>query len=200
MADVQLANTGSETVDRDIAASIGHDLRALRKSKGLTLAELALKIGRSVGYLSQVERGLSSLSIVDLKIIAGLLEVPLAWFLVQDETPAEERGRIVRARARRKIGTVEGGLVEELLSPDLGGSFEMIRSVFEPGAELVEAELRETEEAGYLLAGELDLWIGGRHFHLNAGDSFRFHHETHRWHNPGTEPAVVIWVITPPVY
>lgn len=200
MADVQLANTGNETIDRDIAASIGHDLRALRKSKGLTLAELALKIGRSVGYLSQVERGLSSLSVVDLKIIAELLEVPLAWFLVQDETPADERGYVVRAGARRKVGTVEAGLVEELLSPDLGGAFEIFRSVFEPGAELSQAELRETEEAGYLLSGEFDIWIGGRHFHLKAGDSFRFHHETYRWHNPGTEPAVVIWVITPPVY
>lgn len=200
MTEAQIVNAGNETEDRDIAASIGGDLRALRKSKGLTLAELALKIGRSVGYLSQVERGLSSLSIVDLKIIAGLLEVPMAWFLVQDETPADERGHVVRAGARRKIGTVEGGLVEELLSPDLGGTFEMIRSVFEPGAELVEAELRETEEAGYLVAGELELWVGGRQFHLKAGDSFRFHHEAYRWRNPGPEPTVVIWVITPPVY
>ena len=47
------------------APQIGHqhmlarDIRALRKARGLTLAEAALKLGRSIGWLSQVERGIS---------------------------------------------------------------------------------------------------------------------------------------------
>ena len=44
------------------------------------------------------------------------------------------------------------------------------------------------------------LWIGEKHFHLKPGDSFRFKGERHRWRNPGTEPAIAIWVIAPPVY
>jgi len=186
--------------DPGTAAAIGQDVRALRKTKSLTLAELALKIGRSVGYVSQVERGLSEISIVDLKKIAAALDVPLSWFFVHEGVPGQERGRIVRKGERRKLGSTESGLVEELLSPDLGGAFEMFRSVFEPGAELTEPNLRATEEAGYVVEGALDVWLDGQWFRLEAGDSFRIDHEAHKWRNPGTARAVVIWVISPPAY
>jgi len=184
----------------ETAPSIGQDLRALRKSKGLTLAELALRVRRSVGYLSQVERGLSEMSISDLRRVAQALDVPLGWFFAHDAVPAAERGYVVRADSRRRVGNAEDGLTEELLSPDLGGAFEIFRSEFAPGAELPRPGYRETEEAGYVVAGELEVWIGDRHFHLRTGDSFRFDHETHRWRNPGTVPAVLVWVIAPPVY
>ena len=179
---------------------LGRDLRALRKTRGLTLTELALKVGRSVGYLSQVERGLSELGIDDLRALAEALEAPLSWFLVRDDLPEAERGQVVRAAGRRRIGSAETGLTEELLSPDLGGSFEVMRSVFAPGAERKHFLTRDTEETGYLVAGELELWIGDRHFHLFAGDSFRSAREPTRWRNPGKAACEVIWVISPPVY
>ncbi|HUF57498.1 MAG TPA: cupin domain-containing protein [Thermohalobaculum sp.] len=107
---------------------------------------------------------------------------------------------MVRRGARRTLGTVSEGLTEELLSPDLSGSFEIIRSVFAPGAERAECVTRPTEEAGYLVSGQLELWIGDAHLQIGPGDSFRFAHEPFRWRNPGPEPAVVVWVIAPPVY
>ena len=183
-----------------LSGEIGTDLRALRKSRGMTLSELALKIGRSVGYLSQVERDMSDISINDLKRLAAALGVPLGWFFVSEDAPSEERAHVVRAGSRRKLGNIEDGLVEELLSPDLGGSFEVFRSVFEPGAVLAQSVLRETEEAGYVISGTLELSINEKTFTLNEGDSFRFAGEPYRWRNPGDEKAVVIWVISPPVY
>ena len=54
---------------------LGADLRALRKSRGLTLHNLADRLGRSVGWLSQVERNLSEPSIADLGQIASALDV-----------------------------------------------------------------------------------------------------------------------------
>ena len=179
---------------------LGADLRALRRSRSLTLAELALKIGRSVGFVSQVERGMSSPSIDDLRAIASALDVPVSWFFVSEGADPAERGTVVRAHARRMLGTRETGIVEELLSPDLGGSFEMFRSEFQPGAEMREAVQRDTEEAGYVVSGELDLWIDEQHFHLNPGDTFRFDHKPYRWRNDGAEPAIIIWVVSPPVY
>lgn len=194
------AQSPSPTLSPSPAVALGHDLRALRKSNNLTLADLADSIGRSVGYLSQVERGMSSPSIDDLRAIARVLDVPVGLFFMADDTDPADRGVIVRAGARRQLGTVESGIVEELLSPDLGGSFEMFRSRFEPGAELAEPIRRDTEEAGYLVSGCLDLWIDGRHYQLHAGDTFRFDHKSYRWRNPGSEPAIVIWVVSPPVY
>lgn len=179
---------------------LGPDLRALRKSRGMTLTELALATGRSVGWISQVERGLSSPSIDDLRLLADRLDAPLSLFFGDPGAPEEERGFIVRWNAGRSLGAPEGGLTEMLLSPDLGGAFEIVRSVFDPHSELTAPQQRPTEEAGYIVSGALDLWIGERLFSLNAGDSFRFRGEPYRWRNAGDEPAVVIWVIAPPVY
>ncbi|WP_156913482.1 XRE family transcriptional regulator [Mesorhizobium sp. WSM3224] len=176
------------------------DIRALRKARGLTLAEIALKLGRSVGWVSQVERGLSIPSLGDLRAFASLFDVPISLFFSHDVPVEEERGVVVRAGSRRSLGTSESGLVEELLSPDLGGSFEMLRSVFAPGAELKPEARRPTEEAGYVASGTFEIEIGGVWHRLGEGDSFRFEGKPFRWRNPGVEPAVVIWVVSPPVY
>jgi len=181
-------------------AGLGQDLRRLRKLREMTIAELAVATGRSVGFLSQVERGLSEISVRDLQRITETLNVPLSWFFVNEEAPEEERGYVVRAGARRQVGSRDGGLIEELLSPDLGGRFEVFRSVFEPRAEMETAQRRDTEEAGYIVEGELELYVDERTFHLSAGDSFRLSGEMYRWRNPGDKSTVVIWVISPPVY
>lgn len=180
--------------------SLGADIRALRKSKGIRLNELALEIGRSVGFLSQIERGLSDPSIADLRKLAGILDVPLGFFFGHQPWDPSESGYVVRANARRQLGNTSDGLVEELLSPDLGGAFEVFRSVFEAGAELTAFQHRETEEAGYVASGSMTLFISERSFVIEQGDSFRFHNEPYRWHNPNDEPCVIIWTIAPPVY
>ncbi|GAB5469438.1 MAG: XRE family transcriptional regulator [Rhodospirillales bacterium] len=179
---------------------LGQDLRSLRKARGLTLAELSLRLGRSVGWLSQVERGLSEPGIGDLRALAAVFEVPLSFFFANESALPEEQGLIVRRDARRSLGNSQGGLVEELLSPDLGGSFELLRSVFAPGAASPGPAQRPTEEAGYVVAGSLILNLRGEDFLLQAGDSFRFKEERFSWRNPGDEPCIVIWVVAPPLY
>lgn len=181
-------------------ALLAGDIRALRKARGLTLAEIGRRLSRSVGWLSQVERGLSVPSLADLRAFADVLGVPLSLFFAHDAPAEAERGVVVRAGHRRSLGSSESGLQEELLSPDLGGSFEMLRSVFAPGAELSVPSLRTTEEAGYVVSGNFDIEIGGIWHQLSEGDSFRFAARPFRWKNPGSEPAVVVWIISPPVY
>jgi transcriptional regulator with XRE-family HTH domain len=181
-------------------SGVGGDLRALRKSRHVTLVDLAHGVGRSVGWLSQVERGLSEPTIDDLRRLAKYLSAPLSLFFGDVQAPESERGHIVRRNAGRSLGAPEGGLTEMLLSPDLGGAFEIVRSVFDPGAEMTSPQQRPTEEAGYIVSGSLDLWIEDSLFHLSAGDSFRFRGDAYRWRNSGLVPTVVIWVIAPPVY
>ena len=180
--------------------SLGADLRALRKSRGLTLSDLAGALERSVGWVSQVERDLSEPSVYDLKQIAKTLDVPVSILFGQAQTPAQEAGLVVRKHARRPIGSKEQGLVEELLSPDLTDDFEMVHSTFDPGAKMDEAVTRPTQEVGYLVSGKLDLVIDGQAFTVSAGDSFRIRGMSYKWANPYAEPAVAIWVIAPPVY
>lgn len=180
--------------------SLGDDLRALRKARGLTLASLAEILGRSVGWLSQVERGKSEPSISDLRQMAAALDVSVSSLFKQGAVPPHEQGYIVRASCRRPIGSRETGLVEELLSPDLTDDFELVYSTFEPGSEIPDPVTRPTQEVGYLLSGRLDIWINGVTHKLNEGDSFRIKGEPFRWMNPYSTPAVAIWAIAPPVY
>ena len=175
-------------------------MRALRRTRGLTLAELAGRLGRSVGWLSQVERDLSPLGPGDAAPIAAALDVPVSLLADRAGAGGTERGRIVRRDARRPIGSRHPGLNEELLSPDLTDDFEVVHSVFAPGAALEQPMTRPTQELGFMIGGKLDLWIGGQSYTVAAGDSFRIRGETYRWANPYEETAVALWVIAPPVY
>jgi len=194
------AGATAKTDETDVSADIGRDLRAIRQSKGLTLAEVAGRLGRSIGFLSQVERGISTLSTAELRQVARLFDVPVSWFLLLSDVSEEERGYVTRSALRRRSGDVGDGLVEELLSPDLSGSYEVLRSVFAPGARLAEPTLRQTEETAYLVSGMLDVRLGERAFTVSAGDSFRFKEEWFSWENNYDEPAVAIWVVSPPIY
>jgi transcriptional regulator with XRE-family HTH domain len=181
-------------------ARLGEEIRKLRKARGRSLSEVASAIGRSISFISQLERGRATASIADLKGIAETLEVPLGWFFSHDQVPTHERGKVVRRASRRRLGMVTSGLLEELLSPDIGGAFEMFLSTFEPGAELKSFQTRDTEEEGYVVKGSLDLWIGKKKHTLSAGDSFRIVREPFRWANTNRDEAVVVWVISPPTY
>lgn len=187
-------------MDASPTSTLGRDLRALRKARGLTLADVSTSLGRSVGWLSQVERDLSNTSVTDLRQIADLYGVAISTLF--GDTPARpgEAGRVVRADARRRIGDRVAGLAEELLSPDLTDDFEVVHSVFAPGARLDTSVTRPTQEVGYVLSGRLDLWIGDAAFTLDPGDSFRIRGEPYRWANPYSTPCAAIWVIAPPVY
>ncbi|KMW58113.1 putative transcriptional regulator [Candidatus Rhodobacter oscarellae] len=179
--------------------TLGADLRSLRKSRGLTLEEVSGRLGKSVGWLSQVERDLSTPEPQDLDRLSEIFGVPLSLVAVSDAPEAED-GRIVRKSARRAIGERVPGLDESLLSPDLTDDFEVLHSTFLPGSNRSDRVDRATSEVGVILSGKLDLWLGEDKFTVGEGDSFRIRDETLRWANPYDVPAVAIWVISPPVY
>ena len=180
--------------------TLGADVRALRKSRGLTLACMADWLGRSVGWLSQVERDISEPSISDLREIAALLDVSISMLFRHEAAPAHEAGYVVRRDARRSIGSHTAGLVEELLSPDLTDDFEMVQSTFQPHSKISKPVSRPTQGVGFVLSGQLEIEIKGTTHLINPGDSFRIRGEPFRWANPFDTPAVAIWVIAPPVY
>lgn len=179
---------------------LAQDIRALRKAHGLTLSGLAERLDRSVGWLSQVERGISLPSLSDLRALAQQFKVPVSLFLSEEPADDREDGVIVRSGRRRTLGAEDSGIVEELLSPDLSGGFAMMRAELAPGAGIEEPRRRAKEEAGYLLAGRLEVEIGGVWHLLAAGDSFQFRNQPVRWRNSGTEPAILIRVVSPSVY
>ena len=184
-----------------MSRQIGEDIRALRRSRDLTLQALSSAIGRSVGWLSQIERGQATPSVRDLGLLAAQLGISISFFFRSSGRDEGERGLIQRAPDRVPIGSLESGLSEELLSPRLGGGFEMIRSVFAPRASSDgPVPSRGAEHGGVLLEGTLLLTVGEREFRLSPGDSFQFAGQPYAWRNDGDTPAVAVWVISPPVY
>ena len=184
-------------------ASLGHRVRDLRRAKGLTIPQLAARIERSVGWLSQVERGLSEVSISTLDQIARALEVQVSWFFTGSaQGNPGEQSMVVRRGSRRTLDFHGTGVHEAMLSPHLSGQLLLVETTFAPGASTGERDReRRGEEAGLVLQGTLELRVDGQTLRLEAGDSFTFTRQgPHRCHNPGATPTVVLWVITPPSY
>ena len=179
---------------------LGGDLRALRKARGLTLQQAAQHMDRSTGWMRQVERGLSAPSAAEIPRLAGRYDVPISMILGVPQAPEAELGRVVRADSRRPIGQRVLGMVEELISPDLTDSFEVIHTTFHPHTGISTPRQRPTEEIGYVLSGRQKVTIGGHPFDVNRGDSFRIRGESYLWANPQPVAAQALWVIAPPLY
>ena len=188
-----------DTREGQDALRLGQQIRDLRKARQMTLAELAERVNRSVGYLSQVERGASSLPIGVLQAISEALGVRVSWFFEADnDVPEHERDAIVRASGRRAMEFSGIGVREELLSPRLSGQLILIMTRLEPGGSGGEVpRQRKGEEAGYVEAGQLELTIGDQCHLLEAGDSFSITgDQPHLIRNPGDIETRVVWVMT----
>ena len=77
--------------------AVGAQVRRWRTERGMTLARVAAKTGLNVGYLSQIENDKASPSLACLSSLSGALDVPIAWFLVDESRPPE----VMRAADRR---------------------------------------------------------------------------------------------------
>ena len=187
------------SLDGNLSEQIGSEIRMLRKARRMTLQMLSGKTGFSLGFLSQVERNRSPLSISAINTIAKALGISLAWFF-QGTTNAGngERQHVVRSHGRRAMA-YDTGLVDELLSPHLNGSFSMFLTRFAPQAGSGGAiTQRSGEQAGYVVQGELTLSVDDREYRLSAGDAFHFDSALpHTYKNPGRIEAIVVWVVSP---
>ncbi|GLC95701.1 XRE family transcriptional regulator [Cupriavidus sp. TA19] len=184
-------------------STVGKQIRTLRKLKRVTLQVLADRIGKSVGYLSEIERDIAPISISALQEIADTLGVNIGWFFQGAQpVPEGERDFVVRKGNRKRLAFTGAGVVEELLSPHLSGQLELIMTTFKAGSRTGDQDrIRRGEEAGVVLSGKLQLHFEGKTVLLEAGDSFAFYRTgPHQCMNPGDEDAVVLWVITPPSY
>lgn len=180
---------------------LGERIRGLRKRRRMTLSQLAQDCDLSAGYISQIERNLAYPSIPALVKVARSLGVTVQWFFAgTSAVPQGERGYVVRSGNRLKI-QYEHGIVDELVTPKMSLRVEMIFTRLPPGTESAESYSHEGDGVGFVVSGELDMWVGERHFHLYEGDSCSYSAgEPHRYKNSGEREAVVIWAISPPSF
>lgn len=89
---------------------VGAEIRRRRRDRGLTLARVAAVTGLNIGYLSQVENDKASPSLETLSALAEALDVPIAWFLLDQRVAP----RVVHAAERpvRDLPATDGELTQ----------------------------------------------------------------------------------------
>ena len=174
---------------------VGRRVRALRLERNLSLSELAGRTGVSIGALSQIERGLSSLRVKVIWPLAAALGVePSA--LIGDGGDASSDLYCVRAHLRRPLPVRSEGIAKALLSPPGATLTGMIVTV-EPGGGTAEAYAHVGHEFGFVLTGEIELSVDGTTYSLKKGDSFAFKSTLlHSFTNRSRMRGEILWVNT----
>jgi len=174
---------------------VGRRVRALRLERNLSLMELAARTGISIGALSQIERGLSSLRVKVIWPLAAALSVE-PGALIGDGGDGGNDLYCVRAQSRRPLPVRSEGIGKWLLSPPASALTGMLVTV-EPGGGTAEAYAHTGHEFGYVLTGEVELEIDGGAYQLKQGDSFAFKSTLmHAFTNHGRVRAEILWVNT----
>jgi transcriptional regulator with XRE-family HTH domain len=176
---------------------LGNRLRARRQELGLSLRELAERVGLTASFLSQIERDLASPSIESLSKISDALDVPVFHFLLEPDI----KSPVVRRDERAKLRLPGSNLAYELMTPDLNRKMEVFMAEREPGEQKITIPLRqETEEFIYVLQGELEIQLAEEAYLLGPGDSVYFDGPLlRRLAARGDTTLRFITAITPPV-
>jgi len=161
----------------------------------MTMAELAEATGLTSGFLSQLERDLTSVSLSSLARICSALDVRFGDVL--DEAPT---GAVIR-REDASAWTAIGAHEDTLLSSSDERRFHLLESRIPPGAGAGDDlyTFPADVELVYVLAGQLELRVQEKLYLVGAGDTVTYSpRDPHTWRNPSeNEETVVLWFAVP---
>jgi transcriptional regulator with XRE-family HTH domain len=165
---------------------VGERLRAIRHERGLSISQLAGATGLTSGFISQLERDLTSVSLSSLARICAALDVRFGEVL-----DAEPKGELIRREEAAGWDIPIGRHDDLLLSPQDEPRFNLMESRIPPGEGDVELV--------YVLTGSLELRVRDEVFVLEAGDTVTYApRDPHTWRNPSAdEETVVLWFTVP---
>ena len=175
---------------------IGAKLKELRILKGLTQEELADRAELSKGFISQLERDLTSPSIATLMDILQCLGTSIGEFF--NETPEEQ---IVFGKTDyfEKHDLELKNEIKWIIPNAQKNMMEPILLTLEPGGETYPDNPHEGEEFGYVLQGNISIHIGSKTYKAKKGESFYFVSDKKHYLS-SKAGAVLIWVSAPPSF
>jgi transcriptional regulator with XRE-family HTH domain len=190
----------------DVAAGhevshIGPRLRAQRESVGLSLRELARRIGVSASLISQIERDKVNPSVSTLYALVRELGLGMGdLFSTGEPAPAARAGPGHRVTAEeRAVISLASGVTWERLTPTPDASVEFLRVIYDVGSESCPEDslMRHGgREYGFVTGGRLGVQVGFERYDLGPGDAISFDSSSpHRLWTIGDEPAEAIWVV-----
>ena len=168
----------SEAREKVLEVAIGREVRAHRKQKGITVAELSMQTELSIGMLSKIENGNTSPSLTTLQTLANVLSVPLTSFFRQ----YEERREAVHTKAGEGVeidreGTRAGhqyNLLGHIGGNSSGVIVEPYLITLTEKSDTFETFQHSGIETIYMLEGEVEYRHGNDTFNLKPGDTLFF--------------------------
>lgn len=174
-------------------------IKELRVKQNMTLKELAEKTGLSLSFISQVERGATSLSITSLQKIAMALEVNMNYFF-EEEVRAENY--VLRKNERHEFTTNFGSQIYTRLAGSFGNrKLEPLLVTLPPKIKEEQQYSHNGEEFYYVLEGEVIFYLNNEKHHLYVGDTIHFPSSVeHQWENPLETNSTVISIVIPIIF
>lgn len=172
---------------------VGTKIRDARKQRRLTLQRVSEATGLSIGFLSQVERDITTPSLSSMVTIARALDLPASAFLHQPDIP----NAVSRREGRVTYGINPAWISYERLSTTFPGQMLNAVKMNVPPRYLSETSSHEGEEIVYVLSGSIRYVIDETIYELHVGDTLHFSaHRPHRVHNATDHAAEVLTVGT----
>jgi transcriptional regulator with XRE-family HTH domain len=182
-----------------MSINVGGHLRAVRVLYGLSQRELAKRAGVTNGTISLIEQNRVSPSVSSLKKVLDGVPMSLAEFFTLDlqMSPQVFYGRdeltdlgdrdvslrLVAAKRPNRAMTI---------------MHERYRPKADTGADMLS---HKGEEGGVVIAGSIELTVGGQSRILSTGDAYYFASAVpHRFRNAGEEACEIISASTPPTF
>jgi len=155
------------TVEERRRPPVGAQIKRWRTERGLTLANVAERSGLNMGYLSQIENDKASPSLACLASIGDALDVPIAWFLIE-EVPAPQ---VVR-REERSVRLLDFGRLEQV-DGGVSRDVSVVEAVGRPGGR-VGAHAHAGDEHHIVLRGRFRMTQGDHAVEVGPGDYVRW--------------------------
>lgn len=175
---------------------IGHKIKQLRVQKGLTLEELASRCELTKGFLSQMERNLTSPSIATLNDILEALGSCLSEFFKE-----EKAEKVVFQKKDFFVDERENYTVNWIVPNTQKNEMEPILIELVQGGCSFEVNPHSGEEFGYVVEGCVSLVLGEDTYIVRKGETFYIDGKNfHYLKNEKKTTAKVLWVSTPPLF
>lgn len=182
--------TAESAADR---ARIGARLRAARLSQQMTIKQVAEASGVTEGFISRLERDMTSPSVATLLALCDVLAIDAGALLSRSDAT------YVRLEDAPKLPTVPEGSVERLLSPRREHSIKVVHSRMEPGAAAASSSYALNAEVHFVhvISGAMTVTLSDQSWSMAAGDSLTFDgKEPHRWEAATETGCEALWFLT----
>ncbi len=174
--------------------AIGSRIRAARQGQRLTIDHVAQATGLTKGFLSRVERDLTSPSVASLVTLCQVLSVSIGDLFAVPET------HLVRHDEGPRISLGGEGIVERLLTARSERRVQILRTEIEPHGR-GESELYAVDcdvDVLHIVRGRLTLIMTNASYDLEPGDTLSFPgREPHSWINHTDQPVTALFILAP---